>query len=93
MLKRLVTATLLLAVTTAGFAADVSNVDKRFDLKDGSTVYVFKDGKMSMEDRTGRVVSMKPGHVMETKDNQRIIMVGNELARLEVIKAIHSGGN
>jgi len=65
----------------------------KFDLKDGSTVYVFKDGKMAMEDRLGRTVGMKAGHVMETKDGQKIIMVGNELARLEMIKAEKRGGN
>jgi Copper resistance protein K len=56
-------------------------------------VYVFKDGKMGMEDRLGRVVGMKPGHVMETKDGQRIIMIGNELARLDAIKAAERSGN
>ncbi|MCK6434632.1 MAG: CopK family periplasmic copper-binding protein [Aquabacterium sp.] len=34
---------------------------------------------------------MKAGHVMETKDGQKIIMVGNELARLEMIKAEKRG--
>jgi hypothetical protein len=33
----------------------------------------------------GRVTRMQPGHAMETKDGQRIIMVGDEVARLEVI--------
>lgn len=93
MLVKLASAALLLAVANAGFAADESNVDKKFELKDGSTVFVFKDGKMSMENKSGRVVGMKPGHVMETKDGQKIMMVGNELARLDMIKATHRGGN
>ena len=47
---------------------------------------------MGMEDKLGKVVSMKAGHVMETKDGQRIIMIGNELARLEsLLKPV--GGN
>ena len=36
---------------------------------------------------------MKAGHAMETKDGQKIIMIGNELARLETIKADERGGN
>ncbi len=93
MIKKLAGAALLLAVATATFAADEANVDKKFELKDGSIVYVFKDGKMSMENKIGRVVSMKSGHVMETKDGQKIMMVGNELARLDLIKSSHRGGN
>ena len=78
-------------VALSAFAVDASKVDKSIELKDGSTVYIFKDGKMGMEDKLGKVVSMKAGHVMETKDGQRIIMVGNELARLESILKPASG--
>ena len=38
---------------------------------------------MAMENKLGKVVRMEPGHVMETKDDQRVIMVGDEVARLE----------
>ena len=93
MIKKLAGAALLLAIATVTFAADEANIDKKFELKNGSTVYVFKDGKMGMEDKLGRVVTMKPGHVMETKDGQKIIMIGNELARLDLIKSSHRGGN
>ena len=90
--KLAIMATLIAATTTTAFAVDLSNVAKKFELKDGSTVYVFKDGKMGMEDRLGRVVGMKAGHVMETRDGQRIIMIGNELARLDAIKATDRAG-
>lgn len=91
MLKKIaVMASLTVAATS--FAADLLNVANKFDLKDGSTVYVYKDGKMSMEDRFGRAVGMQAGHVMETKDGQKIVMVGNEISRLESIKAEHLGG-
>ena len=53
------------------------------DLKDGSTVYIFKDGKMAMEDKYGRSVNMQEGTVMEAKDGQKIIMHGDEVMRLE----------
>jgi predicted dithiol-disulfide oxidoreductase (DUF899 family) len=93
MLKKLSIMASMLTVAGAAFAVDMGNVAQKFDLKDGSTVYVFKDGKMAMEDRQGRTVGMKAGHVMETKDGQKIIMIGNELARLEMIKAEKRGGN
>jgi hypothetical protein len=69
----------------SAYAADASKVEKSFELKNGSTVYIFKDGKMAMEDKYGRVATMKKGQVMETKDGQRLIMIGNELSRLEAI--------
>lgn len=93
MLKKFAIMASILTVAGAAFAVDMGNVAQTFELKDGSTVYVFKDGKMAMENRLGRTVGMKAGHVMETKDGQKIIMVGNELARLEMIKAEKQGGN
>jgi len=83
MLKKLAIMASMLTVAGAAFAVDMGNVAKKFDLRDGSTVYVFKDGKMAMEDRLGRTVGMKAGHVMETKDGQKITMVGDEVARLD----------
>lgn len=55
-------------------------------LKDGSTLYLFKDGKMSKEDKFGRPTRMKSGQVMEAKDGQRLIMVGDEVARLQYLQ-------
>jgi hypothetical protein len=80
-------------VALSAFAVDQSNVDKSIELKDGSTVYQFKDGKMGMENKFGKPVSMKEGHVMETKDGQRVIMVGNEVAQMEtVLRGAYVGG-
>jgi hypothetical protein len=56
---------------------------KSIPLEDGSTVYVFKDGKMGMEDKNGRPMKMKPGHVMKAKDGTSLAMVGNEMMRVE----------
>lgn len=92
MLKVLATAAVVLFSANAATAANMANVEKSFPLKDGSTVYIFKDGKMAMEDKLGRTVPMKPGHVMQTKDGQSILMVGNELARLDWIKRSDLGG-
>lgn len=83
--KLLATAVSAMAIATvaiSAFAVDLSQVEKSVPLKDGSTVYVFKDGKMAMEDKQGRVARMKPGVAMETKDGQRIVMIGDEVAYL-----------
>lgn len=93
MLKTYALLTALLVASGASFGADLQYVAKSIALKDGTTVHIFKDGKMAMEDRLGRTVPMKHGEVMTTADGQRIIMVGNELARLEVIKSDHRSGN
>lgn len=66
-------------------AVPSSQVKQATVLKDGSIVYVFKDGKMGMENTFGNVVRMKQGHAMETRDGQRIIMIGDEVARLDTI--------
>lgn len=79
-------------VALSAFAVDASKVEKSVELKDGSTVYLFKDGKMAMEDKSGRVVRMKEGHVMETKDGQRVVMIGDEVARLDSIFKFTKGG-
>lgn len=70
------------------------NAIKAIALEDGSTVYVFADGKMGMEDKHGRAMPMKAGHVMKAKDGSRIAMVGNEVMRVEsVLKENKSGSN
>ena len=82
-----------LAIAVAGtavpvFARDAAAQEAKqtISLKDGSTLYVFKDGKMSMEDKYGRPMRMKAGQVMEAKDGQRLIMVGDEVARLQTLQ-------
>jgi len=69
-------------VAMSAFAVDSSQVEKTVPLKDGSTIYMLKGGKMGMEDKYGRAVSMQPGVVMETKDGQRVVMIGDEVAYL-----------
>lgn len=84
--------TFVLAAATAAVAHPLSTVEKSVALQDGSTVHVFKDGKMAMEDRLGRVVSMNQGHVMRTRDGQTIVMAGNETARLHCFLKTQLGG-
>lgn len=77
------------AATASAFAAfPTEQVEKAIPLKNGSTVYILKDGKMAMEDKTGNAVRMKQGEVMETKDGQKIMMHGDEVMRLDSI--LHS---
>ena len=82
--KLLITAALLTLGATA-YAVDMSQVQKSIELKDGSTLYIFKDGKMSMETKYGRAERMKPDTVMETKDGEKIMMHGDEVMRLNNI--------
>lgn len=83
MLKKLALAASVLALSASALAVDMAQVTRSIPLKDGSTVYIFKDGKMGMEDRLGRPMYMPPGHVMETKDGMKIAMVGNEIWRVQ----------
>ena len=93
MLKKLLMVVAMSAVTATAFAVDAAQVEKSIELKDGSTVYIFKDGKMAMEDKLGRAVRMKKDTVMETKDGQKIIMHGDEVMRLDsLLHKDHRGG-
>lgn len=93
MLKKLLMVVAMSAVTATAFAVDAAQVEKSIELKDGSTVYIFKDGKMGMEDKLGRAVRMKKDTVMEAKDGQKIIMHGDEVMRLDsLLHKDHRGG-
>ena len=83
MLIKLLAVVAMSAITASAFAVGLSQVEKSFELKDGSTVYIYKDEKMGMEDKYGRAAYMKSGHVMETKDGKKIIMIGNEIWRVD----------
>jgi len=86
MFKKILTIAASSVVALSAFAVDTGNVEKSIPLKDGSTVYIFKDGKMGMEDKVGRATRMKPGKIMETKDGQKLIMVGDEVMRVESLR-------
>ena len=86
MLKKLLMVAALSTAAVSAFAAyPAQEGQKAIQLKDGSTVYILKDGKMGMEDKLGRAVRMKQGQVMETKDGQKIMMHGDEVMRLDNI--------
>jgi len=82
MLKNLVAAAAVAVFWSAGIAQATGNhpdIVEQYELKDGNTLYVFKGGKMGMEDKKGRAVSMRAGKPMETTDGQKIMMYGNEI--------------
>jgi hypothetical protein len=53
-----------------------------YPLKDGSTLHVFENGKMGMENSFGYAVFMDQGATMETLDGHKVTMQGNEVARV-----------
>ena len=74
----------------SAFAIDQVAIEKSVQLKDGSTVHVFKDGKMAMEDKLGRPFRMKPGQTMQAPDGQSMVMKGDEVARLSDGQRAHT---
>ena len=91
MMKKMLMVAIMSAVSATAFASDDARAAAKqvIELKDGSTVYIFKDGKMGMEDKYGRATRMKKDTVMETKDGQKIIMHGDEVMRLDNL--LHEG--
>jgi predicted lipoprotein with Yx(FWY)xxD motif len=57
------------------------------NLKGGSTLFVFKDGKMAKADKYDRPVHLKNGEVLEATDGRQVAAVGNEVARLSLLFA------
>ena len=82
----------LLAPALSAFAVNQSDVEKSVQLKDGSTVHQFKDGKMAMESKLGSVYRMKEGEPMQAADGSTILMRGDEVARLSTAIQSHYGG-
>jgi len=80
-------AVVLSALASSAFASDslANNVDKTYRLKDGGTVFVFKDGKLAMADKFDRAIHVSKGQVLETTDGQKISMTSSESARLDFL--------
>lgn len=69
--NRLVASILVTAVVAAGAAEPATD---RYELKDGSMLYVRPDGTMSMVDGQGKPLSMKDDIEMELKDGRMLMM-------------------
>ncbi|WP_439673207.1 Copper resistance protein K (plasmid) [Cupriavidus necator] len=93
MYNKLAIAALSTVVSLSAIAADRSDIVKSYALRDGSTVHVFKDGKMGVENPFGRAVSVKEGQVLEAKDGTRITMKGNEVVRLDQVLNVDRRGH
>ena len=63
-----------LALSTLASAQAAKEPAQTFDLKDGGTVVVMKDGKMAHMDAAGKRVSMKDGTTMHGKDGAMLMM-------------------
>lgn len=73
------------AVSLPSFAADAAAVSaqKTYTLKDGGTLYVFKDGKMAQTNKFGHTVFLTAGQSVETADGGKVMVSSNEVARLD----------
>lgn len=95
MLKKMLMVVAMSTVAVSAFANDAARAEAKqvIDLKDGSTLYVFKNGKMAMENRYGHAARMEQNVAMETTDSQKIMMHGDEVARLDsLLRRGHEGG-
>ena len=95
MLKRMSVVVALSAFVIVAVASESdarNEATKVIDLNDGSIVYVFKSGKMAVENKFGRAVSTKAGTVLKAKDGSDIIMIGNEVGQLHQLLMQGEGG-
>jgi Copper resistance protein K len=83
-LNKFLAAAIVGLISVSAIADDAARAEAKqvIELKDGSTLYVFKDGKMGMEDKFGRAMPMKEGTEMETKDGRKFKMTKDEVARM-----------
>ena len=79
--KSLIALSLVATALSAVAAGDADRVQS-IQLKDGTTMHHYQDGKMSMEDKNGNIVYMQEGVKMETPDGKTIALSANEVARL-----------
>jgi len=85
MLKKTLVVVALSAVSVFAVAgeSDAREAAKQvIGLQDGSTAYVFQNGKMAVENKYGEAISTKPGTSLKAQDGSTITMNGNEVARL-----------
>lgn len=88
MLKKMLVVVAMSAVSVFAVAGqiDAHNAATRtIELQDGSVVYVFKSGKMAVENKMGNAISTKAGTILKAKDGSDVTMVGNEVARLDIL--------
>ncbi len=88
-----ITAIYSISLPTFANDAAIVSAQKVQRLVDGGTLYIFKDGKMGLEDRLGRAAHLKLGHVYESIEGQKITATSNEIARIDsLLKDNHVNG-
>lgn len=96
LIKNLLLVVAMSTVAASAYSDDAARAaaQKTIELKNGSTLYIFKDGKAAVEDKYGRAVRMKKGAVMETKDGEKLMIQAGEVMRLDyLIKKGHGHDN
>lgn len=90
MLKKLVIFSVIAAISGSAMASEAARREAKqvVELKDGSTLYIFRDGKMAVEDQYGRAKFVRPNTELEAKDGQKIMTKGNEVQRLESLNSL-----
>lgn len=86
MFKKIATLVAIAAISASAIASEATarrEAKEVVELKDGSTLYIFRDGKMAVEDQYGRAKNVRPNSELEAKDGQTFTMQGNEMGRLE----------
>lgn len=88
-LYAVVASALLGIASVSAMAADElpPKLKESIALSDGSTVYVFTDGKMALADKFGRAVPKKVGTTLDAKDGRRVTLNSNESARLDTLQS------
>ncbi len=72
----------LITYTAAAQGIDPKDYERSIELKNGGTVYVFKDGRMAYEDKLGRAVRVKTGEVLETRKGDKLTVRSDDEGRL-----------
>ncbi len=77
----------LLLASASAFADDAARqaAAEITPLKDGGTLYLFKDGKMAKEDRFGRAEYLRAGETLLTASDKQVAVTSNEVARLSYL--------
>lgn len=84
-MKSIVAFATLAIATSMTFASDAARdaAKEMVPLRDGGTLFLFKDGTMAKQDAYGNARYIKQGEVLETADGKKIPVTSNEVARMQ----------
>ncbi len=83
-MKTIVAFTTLALAASLSFASDAARdaAKEMVPLRDGGTLFIFKDGAMAKQDAYGNARYIKIGDVLEAADGKKIAVTSNEVARM-----------